>query len=257
MTEPQDTPESTRQKKRGAFPRIPLKSVLELVDGIFELGHGDPVRRRTAFEQIGRSPDSSASYTLISAANGGYGLVTGGKNATHLGLTTDGQKLARTKGEDRKKAAIDVLFANDYFAALVDKFSDRPFPLDSIAVDFLQRDHSLEDTDAESCWSVAKDNIFDYGLYEESGNKQVILPRGHAYEAVGATEPAEPPDSSVIKPSTVAPVLNPKKEAPQSGRRPTQIAFNIQVVLPDNASAETYDAIFRSIAKNLLDEPSE
>ena len=36
-----------------------------------------------------------------------------------------------------------------------------------------------------------------------------------------------------------------------------QIAFNIQVVLPDNASAQQYDDIFRSIAVHLLGRGEE
>src|SRR5690606_20093289 len=50
--------------RRGAFPRMALEPVLQLVDGIFELGHGDPVRRRTAFEHVNRSPESSISRSL-------------------------------------------------------------------------------------------------------------------------------------------------------------------------------------------------
>jgi len=42
-------------------------------------------------------------------------------------------------------------------------------------------------------------------------------------------------------------------------RRPSlpQVAFNIQVVLPSDGSAETYDQIFASIAKHLLSGPTE
>lgn len=42
-----------------------------------------------------------------------------------------------------------------------------------------------------------------------------------------------------------------------SGRTIPEIHFNIQVVLPENASPENYDAIFRSIATHLLGRTEE
>lgn len=42
-----------------------------------------------------------------------------------------------------------------------------------------------------------------------------------------------------------------------TGRKSPEIHFNIQVVLPENASPENYDAIFRSIATHLLGRTEE
>lgn len=51
--------------------------------------------------------------------------------------------------------------------------------------------------------------------------------------------------------------ITPTKVSAGLDRLTPQIHFNIQVVLPENASADTYDAIFRSIATHLLGRNEE
>lgn len=259
------------KKRRGAFPRMPLKAVVELVNGMYELGHGDPVRRRTAFEHIDRSPDSSTSYTLNAAATSGYELIRGGKNAQYLTLAPLGERLAKAKSHsDRVEAAYDILFANHFFSAIVEKYAERPMPNDTIATDYLQREHGLSAADAAVCWAVAKQNISDFGLFEETSGKRVVLAREHAtanqgtpgrqsagFSADGGdhdTEQHSGEDSDAVALDTV-PQRQPDPSVSASrgsGLITPQIAFNIQVVLPENASAETYDAIFQSMATHLL-----
>lgn len=147
-------------KRRGAFPRVPFKTVVELVDGVYELGQGDPVRRRLAFEHIGRSPDSSTSHVLNSAATNGYSVIKGGKNASHLELTQNGKRIVnRSSKKERREAELDILFSNSYFSALIEKYAERQMPQDSIVVDYLQREQGLEQSDAEAFWSVARQHF--------------------------------------------------------------------------------------------------
>jgi hypothetical protein len=236
--------------------------VLELVRGVYELGHGDPVRRRTAFEHIGRSPDSSTSYALNAAANSGYEVIIGGKNAPYLRLTDAGERLGKAReGAEQLRAAHDILFANSFFSALVEKYNDRPLPPDSIAIDYLQREHGLNAEDAKACWTTAKENMNDFGLFEESGGKRVIISREHALSDVerrsGATAaPAAATPEHGVASDSVGPerttALAEPRTAPPATKIVPQIAFNIQVVLPETGSAETYDAIFRSMAVHLL-----
>src|SRR5690606_41857253 len=84
------------------------------------------------------------SYALNAAANGGYGVVQGGKAAQYLSLTAAGRRIAEANSKGERLAAIyDVLFDNEFFAAIIDKYADVPEPQDSFAVDFLQRWHAL------------------------------------------------------------------------------------------------------------------
>lgn len=229
------------------------------------LGQGDPVRRRLSFEHIGRSPDSSISYVLNSAATSGYGVIKGGKNASHLELTQNGKRIAEhDSNEERREAALDVLFNNTYFSALIEKYAERPIPQDSIAIDYLQREHSLEQSDAETLWNVAKDNILDFGLYEESRGKQIILARDDAANTdegsggvLDETTTEQGREEETVEENSAGNSSEIGAGAPGNGilsgsRIVPQVAFNIQVVLPEDATAETYDAIFESMAVHLL-----
>lgn len=250
------------KQKRGAFPRVSLKSVLELVDAINTIGHGEPVRRREAFENIGRSPESSASYALITAANAGYKLIKGSKNSSHLELTEAGQTLAEAKDKARRTAAVTLLMENTFFDSVVEKFGDRPIPIDSVAVDFLKREEQLNEKDAEGCWSIIKENLMDFSLIEESSGKQIIIPKDVLISSIDSSIPSsQKSDDTQLKndskPEMRDSELKSEKQ-PVTGKQSRhqvsnpQIAFNIQVVLPENADPDTYDSIFRSISKHLL-----
>ena len=204
---------------------------------------------------------------LNAAATGAYGVTKGGKNATHLTLTPAGIHLAEANDAvERLGVAYDILFDNSYFAALVEKYRDRPIPNDAIAADYLEREQGLSAEDAETCWTVAKQNIFDFGLFEESGSKRVILARedalAQAQQSAGATPGSDDDQTSAsatptdvqpmeergVVPSPIGALPSPER----ASRIVPQIAFNIQVVLPENASSEVYDAIFASMATHLL-----
>lgn len=250
------------KRRRSAFPRSPLSNVLGLIEKVHELGHGDPVRRRTVFEQLGRSPDSSTSRDLITAATGGYGVTEGGKNATHISLTSLGRRIAESGTRAERLARVhDVLFANSYFSAIVEKYSDRPLPNDAVAVDYLEREHGLSPTDAESLWTVAKQNMQDFGLLEDSGNKKIVVSREDAQVRIAGT-PRTGRDADKASDTEEATKGKAEPFMPAVGARTSrsvtpQITFNVQVVLPNDASPEIYDAIFASMATHLLGRDEE
>ena len=262
---------SDNKKKTGGFPRQPLKKVLELTDAIFNEGHGEPVRRRTAFEKINKSPDSSTSYYLLQAANGGYSLVNGNKNSSHLELTEKGISISNPKSPKEKISAIyDILFSNQYFTTIIDRYKEKPFPNDQLVIDYLEREQKLSQTEAQECWSVVKQNINDYSLIEESGNKKIIIDKEHALKINGKSEstdnnsdsPSDEKSDSNITQLNSSPTngsitqenyLSNKKHVKQL----PQITFNIQVVLPENATPEVYEAIFSSMSTHLLGRDEE
>ncbi|MBB5397511.1 hypothetical protein [Mucilaginibacter sp. AK015] len=248
------------KKVRGAFPRLPLKKVVELIDAIYDEGQGDPVRRREILEKMGRSPDSSASVVLIQAANKGYSLINGNKNSSHLSLTETGNAIINDPKSS--KVVYEILFSNGYFSAVVEKYKDKPLPSDTVVTDFLIRDHKLDAQDASASWAVIKENMSDYGLLKESGNKSVVIDRDYAASIMDSNVNS---DDNVVKENAIA---KEKTEEPEpkksevddnSKSNPTrviknvpQITFNIQVVLPENASPEVYESIFASMSNHLL-----
>lgn len=244
---------------RGAFPRLPLSKVLELPEAVYRLGEGEPVRRVVVFDHLHKSAESSTSRALTIASSAGYGLTVGGKEAVNLGLSDKGKRVAMANGAHAKRQAIyDVLFSNEIFSSVIERFTDRGIPLDDVAIEFLKNSHNLPQPDAQVAWSVFKENITDFDLYQELSGKKVIISPDHALEILKQRSGTESPDekNNAItetqtrteasgKPGAIA------QHSTTAGIVP-QFHFNIQIVLPDSATPETYDNIFRSISTHLL-----
>lgn len=257
------TSNEKEQKKKavGVFPRLSLSKSLELISAIYELGEGEEVRRRTVFDKLGKSPDSGPSRFLIIACNSGYGLSTGGYQAEYLGLTELGKQVASAKDSYTRFIGIyNALFSNEIFAAFVSRFNDKSVPIDEIAIEYLRKNHDLPEDDAQACWAVFKDNLVEQNLTQELSGKRVIVSREAALEVIGkpntkdsGEKPKVTTDVSVEETHT-QPTSKTKKHTEVTA---PQIHFNIQVVIPENASPETYDTIFKSIATHLLNRDNE
>jgi hypothetical protein len=95
-------------RKQRPFPAALFEEALDFAKKIFEIGSGQPVKRLTLFDELGKSPESSGSRMLIINA-GRYGLTKGGKDSEVVELTDEGRKavdeqfpqreLARTRAE--------------------------------------------------------------------------------------------------------------------------------------------------------------
>jgi hypothetical protein len=260
--EPKPSGEGTtpaQKRTRGAFPRVPLRRTLELPEAVFRLGDGEPVRRLHVFDHLKKKPDSGPSRTLVTASTSGYGLTTGGTGADYLGLTDRGRVIVAPASEQAKRRAfLDALFENDIFSSFVARYGDRGVPNDQIAIDYFKVTHKLSDPDAQSVWAVIKENLSDCDLLQELSGRKTVVKREAAYESLErllppeATDLSQPyasePDVAVIRPAASS------REAPATPPRVTgpDFHFNIQIHLPDSASPEVYDSIFRSIAIHLL-----
>ncbi len=219
MTIPSADTEQKKEKRAvGVFPHLSLSKTLELVNKIYELGEGEPVRRLTVFHKLGKSPDSGASRVLAVANNSGYGLTNGSYAAEYLSLTDRGRQIASAQDPVSKYEGIyEALFSNEIFSAFVNRFNNKGVPIDEIAIEYLKTNHKLPQDDAEACWAV---------FAADTGSME----------------------GSVKQNNTV----NDQKSSGQVNTIVPQVHFNIQVMIPENASPETYDLIFKSIATHLL-----
>jgi hypothetical protein len=191
---------SNNSKKRGLFARLPLVKALDLASSIYKLGEGEPVRRVTVFDNMGRSAESSLSRMLVTAANSGYSLITGGYQAERLGLTSVGLSLVNATPESEKYEIIyRLLSSNELFNTFVSYWADKNFPKDDIAVDWLVRNHSLSTTDAISAWNVFKANIENYKLFEDLSDHKIIINFALAGERIKKENRA----SSFIEPDNI------------------------------------------------------
>jgi hypothetical protein len=256
-----DSNKDKDKRTRGAFPRLPLADVIELPKTIFELGQGRQVRRLRVFQELKKSPNSSTSRMLITTSNS-YGLTSGGYNAEFLEITNRGKEIVGASAESSKYRAIyDALFSNDIFSKFMAEYNQKRVPDDTIAIDYFQHDQGLSLEDAKICWQVIKSNISAYGLIQDVAGRKTIISREMALERLS--------DEARPEPQTFMPQASSEQDGKQSrtnaqlramansGIVTPQIHFNIQVVIPENASPETYDAIFKSIAVHLLGRTDE
>lgn len=256
-----------KKKAFGLFPRLSLSKTLELANTIYAIGEGEPVRRRTAFDRMAKSPDSGGSRVLVVASNSGYGLTNGGNQAEYLSLTERGRQITAAQDLITKFEGIyEALFSNDIFSGFIARFSDRGVPIDEVAVEYLRANHTLSQQDAQACWTVFKENLVEQNLIEESSSgKRVVISREAALEKLGKR-----PEKKIEAPVEDRHLgseegAGPVQQNPEAGTRvqvgrsetmAPQIHFNIQVVIPENASPGTYEAIFKSIATHLLNRES-
>src|SRR6266508_2934531 len=68
------------------FPPVPFLTVLPLADAIQQYAAGQPTRRITIFDKLGKSPASSASRPLITPSTP-YGVTKGSYTAAFIDLT--------------------------------------------------------------------------------------------------------------------------------------------------------------------------
>lgn len=253
------TNSSDDKGSRNAFPRLSLKKVLDLPKMIFELGEGDPVPRLVVFDKLGKSAGSGPSRMIITTANA-YGLTTGGYQAERLGITDTGKAIVTSKNGPLTQDVMRVLFSNSLFEKFYDKYKGKSIPSEPIAIDALKQLGGLNDKDAKAALEVFSDNLSEYGFIKEFSGKPTIVTQDMLTVTEGV--PVEPGETAQQN-MDVAPDQTPSGPQPLP-RNATQVTidgarqivpqfnFNIQIQLPEDASPEQYDAIFKSMSEHLL-----
>lgn len=260
----QDPTKSTTEVKkigsRASFPRLPLNKVLPLARQIYELGEGDPVPRLVVFDRLGKSPESGPSRMLITTSNA-YGITTGSYQAERLGITDRGRNIVNSKDEQASRSnSVKTLLENELFSQFYEKYQNKGIPQEPVAVDFLKLAGNLSESDAKTAYEVFISNMTDYGFVKEMSGRPTII----SQELMGlksATETIVAQSDRDATPSTAtqeasSDVRTSDQPTPvKTGAITPQFNFNIQVQLPENATADTYDAIFKSMAEHLLKNP--
>jgi hypothetical protein len=139
---PKETPtkaESVLKKKRSqrSFPASTFEEPLDFAKQVFRIGAGQPVKRLTLFDQLGKSPESGGSRQLI-VNSGRYGLTRGGVQADNIELTPEGQNAVDEQLPPREQAAIRAELAINRiepFAKLYEKFVGNKIPAHAVLID--------------------------------------------------------------------------------------------------------------------------
>lgn len=119
------------------FPASDFEEPLEFAKQALEFGAGQPVRRVSLFNDIGKSSESGGSRQLITNANK-YGLIKGGYQAEQLELTPDGKKAADEQIQSRERARARVelaILGVEPFKGLYERFKGLKLPAKAAMVD--------------------------------------------------------------------------------------------------------------------------
>lgn len=167
-----------RSKKRiqRNFPAQTFEDALELAKAIYRFGAGQPVRRVSLFDDMGKSPESSASRLLITSGNK-YGLIKGGYQAELLELTPEGRKAADDQMQPRERARAQANLAIKEvppFSAVYDEFQGLRLPAKAALVDAMKK-HDVETDAAEEAVDTFIVNLRYVGLLKTlSGADRII-----------------------------------------------------------------------------------
>lgn len=138
-----------RSRKVRAYPVGPFEESFEFARSIYEFGSGQKVRRLAIFNQLGKSPDSSASRMLIT--NGSkYGLIRGSYSSEFLELTEEG--LIATNEEssqyEQHRAKLKLVIEKiEIFNFLYNRFVGNKLPNQAVIADIIKEE--FKDIDAE------------------------------------------------------------------------------------------------------------
>ena len=126
-----------KKRSQRSFPASTFEEPLDFAKEIFRIGSGQPVKRLTLFDQLGKSPESGGSRQLITNS-GKYGLTKGGTQADSIELTTEGQKAVDEQINSREQARVRAqlaIFNIEPFMKLYEKFVGNKLPANAVLID--------------------------------------------------------------------------------------------------------------------------
>lgn len=149
------------------FPAVPFKDAEDFTRSVFDIGGGQPVKRLTLFDQLGKSPDSGPSRALITNSNK-YGLTKGGYNAEELALTDLGLQVSSDKvtEKQRQSGRINAAIVNiQPFNAVFETLIGNKLPPSAVLIDRMKEHGVTVDAAAEAVDTLIL-NMRDVGLLQ-------------------------------------------------------------------------------------------
>lgn len=173
---PSASAKSTRKRTVRNFPASTFEEATEYARRIFEIGSGQPVKRLTLFNAMGKSPDSSASRMLITNSNK-YGLTKGSYTSEQVELTDVGRKCVDDEfsGREVAKARIEAAINSiEPFKALYSQIVNNKLPQKAVLVDKI-KELDVEADAAEEAVDTFILNLRFVGLLQMlSGAERIV-----------------------------------------------------------------------------------
>ena len=227
------TSSPTRSRRRRLFPQMSFDEALFLGRAIQEHGAGQPIRRLTLFEALGRAPDSGPTRKLITASSQ-YAITTGGYSAETLGLTALGATASdptAAPGTQLAAKAELAIIGIPPFKAIYEQYKDSRVPAPAVLRDAATT-AGVPDENADECVETFLANARDLGLIRNIGGSEHLIAIEAAVDEASAARrlgPAEtttsaPPDASAV----TEPVAVVKIKATE--RRPSDVRDSLAAV---------------------------
>lgn len=178
-----------RSRKIRNFPAAPFEDALEFAKSIFSLGAGQPVRRLTLFDELGKSPESGPSRQLITNS-GKYGLTAGSYASETISLTELGKRVAdeATQSRERKKIEFELAINNiEPFKGLYDKCVNNKLPAKSVLIDSV-KEFNVDDTAASEAVDTFIVNLRGIGLLRNLSGAERIVTLDHLLDTIPSSK---------------------------------------------------------------------
>jgi hypothetical protein len=165
-----------RQRRTPLFPAATFEDALELATAVYETGAGQPVRRVTLFDSLGKSPDSGPSRQLVTNS-AKYGLTTGSYKAEFLELTPEGRQAvgddvsAAAQLRARFKLAVESV---EVFKTLYETYLGNRLPAQAVLVD-KAREAGVPDEDVTECVETFTVNTKFVGVLRSISGAERLL----------------------------------------------------------------------------------
>lgn len=178
--------------KSWGFPASSFEEALPLANAMQQHAPGQQsVRRLTIFHNIGKSPDSSVSRTLVTNSHK-YGLTEGSYAAEYIKLTPDGNVATNPDISDRDRMGARFRLAIERiapFKALYERLQGNKLPSPSIMRDAL-KEAGFNEAEVAQAVDTFIVNAKFLGLLKTVAGAERFLTLDHAMEGMVATLPA-------------------------------------------------------------------
>ena len=257
------SPEGTQRRGRGpakSFPLTPFQDALVLPRALHDHGVDGVLRRVTAFDRMGRSPESGAGRQLVTDA-ARYGLTSGSYQAEQLRLDEDGKRLFQPGISERKRKEMEFEFAIrrfEPFGSLYERLKDKRVPAPDVLIDQLT---AVPAGDRQKCAEVFLKNLRYIGLIREVAGAERVISIEQMLEEVpekvgtsAAREPERAPAARV--PDVEIPSPEARERSRPAAASPT-LHIDVNIHIGSDASPEQIEQIFASMARHLYGRTEE
>lgn len=165
-----------RQRRTTLFPAATFEDALELATAVYEAGAGQPVRRITLFDNLGKSPDSGASRQLITNS-AKYGLTKGSYSSEFIELTGEGLNSVSddtspaTRIRARFKLAIESV---EVFKNIYESYIGNRLPVQAVLID-KAKEAGVPEEDVTECVETFTVNTKFVGVLRSISGAERLL----------------------------------------------------------------------------------